>query len=174
MQKTDQNSKGGVDRSGIWAWRMASQLRYSTRSTISSGSRTEASNSRKRTHSLMPCLVLLAKDDAGMFNAGRRKFYVIGVVGAKDIAEARCAGKMVVVAIAQEAEVTDCDSLDAAALQLSGDSYREVLIEIEASSHCQRAAPLAARTAGFGDESGRQFPVCVRSSRTGRHRSGAD
>ena len=62
----------------------------------------------EKTHPFSDAMfVLLAKDDAGMFDAGRSKFYVIGVIGTEDIAKARCAGKMVVVAIAQEAEVTD-------------------------------------------------------------------
>ena len=101
-------------------------------------------------------------------------FALTAVAATSASAQFACPKKSGNLVFAQEAKVTDRDSIDTTALQLSGDSYREVLIEIEASPHRQRASPLAVRTAGFGDESGRQFPVCVRSSRTGRHRSEAD
>jgi hypothetical protein len=69
------------------------------------------------------------------------------------------------ITITQETEVAHCDCLDAAALQLRRDSDRDILIEIEANSRRQRAAPLAPRRAESGCAPGRRAPACVRSSR---------
>ena len=85
--------------------------------------------------------VLLPKDDAGVLNPGSGELNKIGVIGAEDKAMSRGPFEVVEVTITQQAKVPHGDSLEAPALQLDGDRYRNILIEVEADRPRQCAAP---------------------------------